>query len=81
MTVYWPIARAQSLASVPGLGGTVTAVDSVFALVPLPLLFGLLAESITLTRAMLLVTMTSIMILLILTWFLPDSKAIGTKIK
>ncbi len=52
-TVYWPIGKAQSLAAVPGRGGTITAVQSLLGLVPLPLLFGLLAESFDLSRAML----------------------------
>ena len=39
-TVYWPIGKAQSLASVPGRGGTITAVQSLIGLVPLPLFLG-----------------------------------------
>ncbi|HUS94404.1 MAG TPA: methyltransferase domain-containing protein [Patescibacteria group bacterium] len=51
-TVYWPIGKAQSLASVPGRGGTITAVQSLIGLVPLPLFFGFLADLISLTSAM-----------------------------
>jgi MFS transporter, FSR family, fosmidomycin resistance protein len=51
--VLWPIGKAQSLAAVPGKAGTVTAVYSLMGFVPLPLLFGLLAEVVGLTTAML----------------------------
>jgi FSR family fosmidomycin resistance protein-like MFS transporter len=68
VSVYWPIGRGQSLASVPGKAGAVTAVTSLFGLVPFSLLFGLLAEAIGLTAAMLLVhlTMTPLLILLVM---------------
>ena len=70
-TVFWPIGKAQSLRSVPGLGGTTTAVHSLMSLVPLPLMFGLLAESTSLTSAMFGVTMTSVAVMIIVVWFLP----------
>ena len=74
-TVFWPIGRAQSLRSVPGLGGTVTAVQSLIALVPLPLLFGLLAESTSLTSAMLWVTVVSLLVMAAICWLLPTGGA------
>ncbi|MGH2535856.1 MAG: hypothetical protein ACRDHL_00510, partial [Candidatus Promineifilaceae bacterium] len=64
---FWPIGKAQLLASAPGRAGAVTAVSAVFALVPLPLLFGLLAERAGLTPAMLAVTLASLLIMLGLT--------------
>jgi len=70
-TVFWPIGKAQSLRSVPGLGGTTTAVHSLMSLVPLPLMFGLLAESTSLTSAMFGVTMTSVAVMITVVWFLP----------
>jgi predicted MFS family arabinose efflux permease len=70
-TVFWPIGKAQSLQSVPGLGGTTTAVHSLMSLVPLPLMFGLLAESTSLTSAMFWVTMTSVAVMIIVVWLLP----------
>lgn len=51
-SVFWPVGKAQSLAAVPGKAGTVTAMHSLMGLVPLPLLFGLLAETVGLTTAM-----------------------------
>ena len=70
-TVFWPIGKAQSLGSVPGLGGTTTAVLSLLSLVPLPLMFGLLAESISLTSAMFWVTMASVALMILVVWLLP----------
>ncbi len=52
-SMYWPIAKAAALTSAPGRAGAVTAVGSLFAFIPLPLLFGLLAQAIGLTTAML----------------------------
>lgn len=71
--VLWPIGRAQSLASVPGRAGAVTALTSTFALVPLPLLFGLLAEAMTLTAAMLLVQTGALLLLGLLVWRMPET--------
>ncbi|MEM7531038.1 MAG: MFS transporter [Chloroflexota bacterium] len=52
-TMFWPILKASSLASVPGKAGSVTALTSLFGLIPLPLLFGLLADGVGMTMAML----------------------------
>lgn len=71
MTVYWPIGRAQSLASAPGRGGTVSALVSLAQVVPLALLFGLLAEAITLTAAMLWVSVGALLLLLVMAARLP----------
>jgi MFS family permease len=70
-TVFWPVGKAQSLRSVPGLGGTTTAVYSLMSLVPLPLMFGLLAESTSLTSAMFWVTMGSVAVMILVVWLLP----------
>lgn len=51
--MYWPLAKASSLAAVPGRAGVMQAVSSLFGLLPLPLLFGLLAQAMGLTWAML----------------------------
>ena len=72
--VYWPIGKAQSLASVPGRGGTLTAVLSVFGLVPIPLLFGMFAEVVTLTLAMLWVHMGAMVLLVLIIWKMPDGR-------
>jgi len=71
MTVYWPIGRAQSLASVPGRSGTVSALLSLAQVVPLGLLFGLLAEAITLSAAMLWVSVGALVLLLLVVARLP----------
>ena len=52
-TWFWPVLKAGSLASLPGRAGAVTAIQSVMGLLPLPLLFGLLADRVNLTSAML----------------------------
>lgn len=70
--VYWPIGRAQSLNSAPGRAGAVTAVSAVFGLVPLSLLFGLLAESVTLTGATLWVSLGALLLLILLAQGLPS---------
>jgi MFS family permease len=70
--VFWPIGRAQSLASVPGRAGTVTAINALFAVLPLPLLFGLLAEAITLTTAMLVGQLGALVLLAALVWRMPE---------
>jgi MFS family permease len=69
--VYWPIGRGESLASVPGRAGALTAVYSLYGLVPIPLLFGLLAEAISLTQAMLWVSVGALLALIVVTQFLP----------
>lgn len=76
-TVYWPIGKAQSLAAVPGRGGTITAVQSVLGLVPLPLFFGLLAESFDLSRAMLWVYAGAILTMILLAWRMPSGTNSG----
>lgn len=73
--VYWPIGKAQSLASAPGRGGAVTAVLSLFGLVPIPLLFGMVAERITLTTAMLWVHLGAMALLVLLVWKMPDDRS------
>ncbi len=75
--VFWPIGRAQQLASVPGRAGTVTAINAAFALLPLPLLFGLLAEAMTLTAAMLTVQLSALLLLGLLVWRMPQSPSDG----
>ncbi|MFN2188953.1 MAG: MFS transporter [Candidatus Promineifilaceae bacterium] len=72
--VFWPIGKAQSLRSVPGLGGTTTAVHSLMMLVPIPLLFGLLAERISLTTAMFWVTMLAVGAMILVVWLIPAGK-------
>jgi hypothetical protein len=62
---YWPIAQGQTLAAVPGRAGTMTAVLSLFGLIPMELLFALLAEAIGLTVAMFWVYMLALVALLI----------------
>jgi MFS family permease len=71
LTVFWPIGKSQSLASVPGNAGAVSAIHSMVALVPLSLFFGLLAEAITLTGAMFLVQVGAMLGLLALAGWLP----------
>jgi MFS family permease len=71
-TVYWPIGKAQSLAAVPGRGGTMTAVQSLLGLVPLSLLFGLLAELLDLSTAMLWVYVGATLMMVLLAWRIAD---------
>lgn len=66
--MYWPIAKASSLASVPGRAGVMTAASALFKWVPLPLLFGLLAEAIGLTAAMLALFVPALAVLAGLVW-------------
>lgn len=73
--VYWPIGRAQSLRSAPGRAGAVTAVNALFGLVPLSLLFGLFAEWMTLTGATLWVSLGALLFLMFLTRGLPTTSA------
>lgn len=72
LTVYWPIGRAQSLLTVPGNAGAVTAVQSLFAILPLPLLFGLAAEAVGLTQATLWVSLGALLLLLLIIWRMSD---------
>ena len=61
--MFWPILKANSLASLPGKAGAVTAVRSLFGLIPLALLFGLLADQVGMTVAMLGVNSVAVLIL------------------
>lgn len=72
LTVYWPIGKAQSLVTVPGKAGTVTAVHSLIGFIPMSLLFGLLAEWISLTTAMLWVHVGATVALTLTVFVLPD---------
>ena len=51
-TLFWPIGKARSLASMPGRAGAVNAVTTLFVLLPLPIAFGFLAQRIGLGTAM-----------------------------
>lgn len=59
-SMYWPISKAALLSSAPGRAGAVTAVGSLFAFIPLPLLFGLLAQAVGLSTAMLAVFLPAV---------------------
>lgn len=63
--VYWPISRSQSLTSIPGHGGTMTAIQSLLGLVPVSLLFGLLAQAVTLTAASLWVSVGALLLMVL----------------
>lgn len=71
MSVYWPVARGQALATVSGRAGALNALLSLWAVVPLAPLFGLLAEITSLTRAILLVSVGALLLLGLLTFRLP----------
>lgn len=75
--VFWPIGKAQSLATVPGKGGTMTAIQSLLGLIPLPLVFGLLAQSIDLSTAMLWVYAGAALAMLLLVWRMPAEAALS----
>lgn len=66
--MFWPISKASALTAAPGRAGAVTAVSSLFGFVPLPLLFGLLAQAIGLTAAMLAVFLPAVVIISWLVW-------------
>lgn len=66
--MFWPISKARLLTSAPGRAGAVTAVSSVFGFVPFPLLFGLLAQAIGLTAAMLAVFLPAVTVIGWLVW-------------
>lgn len=72
LAVFWPIGKGQSLGSVPGRAGTVTAVRALFGFLPLTLLFSLLAERIELTTAMLWVGVGALLILSIVVSRIPS---------
>lgn len=71
--MYWPIGRAQSLASAPGHAGAVTAASALFGLAPLSLMFGMLAQWATLTRATLWVSLAALVLMALL---LPGLQAV-----
>ncbi len=75
--VFWPIGRAQALASAPGRAGVVTAVQGLYGLVPFALLFGLLADRVTLPAAMLGVHGVMIPLMGWLIWRL-DGRAVAS---
>lgn len=76
LAVFWPIGKSQALASTPGKGGAVSAVHSMTGLIPIALFFGLLAEAISLTGAMLVVQVGAMGVLLVLARWMPlDLKA------
>lgn len=60
LAMYWPVGRAQALASAPGHAGAVTAASALFGLAPLSLMFGMLAQWATLTRATLWVSLAAL---------------------
>jgi hypothetical protein len=72
--LYWPVAQGQTLASVPGRGGTITAVMSLYGLIPLGLLFGLLAEAIGLTAAMFWVFIPALLVVLAVVSWMPERR-------
>ncbi len=61
--MFWPISKARLLTAAPGRAGAVTAVSSIFGFVPFPLLFGLLAQAIGLTAAMLAVFLPAVAVI------------------
>ena len=70
-SLFWPIMKAQSLSSVPGMAGTVVAVNALFGLLPLRVLYGWLADSIGLTNAMLFISLPVFVVMLLLSLRLP----------
>lgn len=75
--VFWPIGRAQSLTSVPGRAGTVTALTALFGLIPFPLLVGLLAEAVTLTTTILVVELGALLLFALLVARMPADATAG----
>lgn len=69
--MIWPIAKSESLSSVPGRPGTVTAVNSLFGLAPLALGVGALAEVWSLTAAMLVVISVGLVLMALVLWHVP----------
>lgn len=72
----WPIARARALASVPGSAGTVGAILSVSALLPVPLLFGWAAQEVGFTTTMLVATVGALTAMLAL---VRDTRTAGSE--
>lgn len=73
-TMFWPILKANSLASLPGRAGAITAIRSVMGILPLPLLFGVLADRVGLTGAMLGIHMAAIVLITGVIFFAYPSK-------
>lgn len=69
---FWPIAKGEALASVPGRAGAVTAVHALIGLVPVPFLYGLLADRRGLTPVLLWLPLLGFAVMLLLTWFLTE---------
>jgi MFS family permease len=62
----WPLLRGRALASVPGGAGTVSALTSLFGLVPVALVFGWFAGRVGLTTALLVGHLVPIAVMLAL---------------
>ncbi len=72
--VIWPISKAQSLASAPGKGGTVSAAQSLFGFVPFSVIFAFGAEQFDLTSTMLWTLVIALVLLLVLIALLARSE-------
>ncbi len=70
---FWPLAKGESLASVPGRAGAITALQSLFGLLPIPLLFGALADAVGLPQAMLGAHVAAAICVGLMVWLLPAS--------
>ena len=66
--MFWPISKARLLTAAPGRAGAVTAVSSLFGFIPLPLFFGLLAQSIGISSPMLAVFVPAVAVMGWLVW-------------
>jgi MFS family permease len=75
--LIWPVAKARSLASVPGRAGAVQAVSTLFGVLPLRLAFGVLAQQAGLTRSMLVVTMIGTALMLAVARRRPAAATVG----
>lgn len=60
----WPLARARVLAAVPGRGGMVMAITSLYGVLPLTALFGWVSGRVGLTPSMFAVHMTATLAIL-----------------
>lgn len=70
-STLWPIGRGESLASVPGRAGAVTALSALTGFVPLTLAVALLAEAFGATTAMLSVHLLGVGLMLTTLRWLP----------
>lgn len=61
----WPLVRARALAAVPGRGGMVMAIMSLYGVLPLTALFGWVSGRVGLTPSMFAVHMTATLAMLI----------------